>query len=232
MCAQTGAGLAPARPLAHARRRRPGRAQVVIRVLLADDHPLLRQGIRTVLEPVADICVVAEAANGQEALDRCDETPPDVVLMDIQMPGMDGVEATRRIHASHPQVAVLVLTVHDEPMLIQEAFKAGALGYLLKETASSSLAEAIRRVAQGEVVIYPSLVGKAVARPAAEEPALSARQREVLILVASGRSTKEIAQRLGLSVKTAETHRLHLMQKLGLHNPVELTKYALRHHLV
>ncbi len=204
----------------------------MIRVLLADDHPLLRQGIRTVLDPETDICVVAEAASGQEALDRCEETLPDVVLMDIQMPGMDGVEATRRIHASHPQAAVLVLTVHDEPALVQEALAAGASGYLLKETAASSLAGAIRRVAHGEVVIYPWLDLKAVAESARARPALSARQREVLILVASGRTTKEIAQRLGLSVKTAETHRLHLMQRLGLHNSVELTKYALRHHLI
>ncbi len=204
----------------------------MIRVLLVDDHPLLRQGIRSVLGTVADISVVAEAATGQEALDRCQETLPDVVVMDISMPGMDGITATRELHRTHPEVAVLMLTVHDEPGVVREALEAGALGYLLKEAAANTLVGAIRKVVQGEAVIDSSLDHRPATWSATDQPALSARQREVLTLVASGRTTKEIARTLELSVKTVETHRLHLMQKLDLHNPVELTKYALRHHLI
>ncbi|MHB1842483.1 MAG: response regulator [Sulfobacillus sp.] len=204
----------------------------MIRLLLADDHPLLRQGIRAVLETEADISVVAEAATGQEVLDICQTSLPDMVVMDVSMPGMDGITATRVLHRTHPEVAVLMLTMHDDLAFVQAALEAGANGYLLKETAARDLVHAVRAVLHGEAVIYPSLARGLLSQHDVSVPQLTARELEVLTLIAAGNTTKEIAASLFVSVKTVETHRLHLMEKLDLHDRVALVKYALRRGLI
>lgn len=204
----------------------------MIRLLLADDHPLLRQGIRAVLETESDISVMAEAATGQEVLDICQLSVPDLVVMDVSMPEMDGITATGELHRQHPEVAVLILTMHDDLAFVQAALEAGATGYLLKETAARDLVHAVRAVVHGEAVIYPSLARGLLSQRHASLPQLTARELEVLTLIAAGKTTKEIASALFLSAKTVETHRLHLMEKLDLHDRVALVKYALRRGLI
>jgi DNA-binding NarL/FixJ family response regulator len=204
----------------------------MIRLLLADDHPLLRQGIRSVLEGEPDITVMAEAATGQEVLDICQHAVPDMVVMDVSMPEMDGISATRELHRTHPEVAVLMLTMHHDLGFVQAALDAGATGYLLKETAARDLVHAVRAVVHGEAVIYPSLVRGLLGPHSVSEPKLTGRELEVLTLIAAGNTTKEIAAALFVSVKTVETHRLHLMEKLNLHDRVALVKYALRRGLI
>ncbi len=210
-----------------------------IRVLIADDHIIVRSGVRLLLEAEPDITVVGEASDGREALELVEKHLPDVVLMDIAMPGMDGLEATRRIKANWPQVKVLVLTMHRTDEYFFEMLKAGASGYILKGAETSDLIHAVRVVGRGEVFLYPTMAQKLVKDYLSsvqwgEEPgsSLSPREREILRLLAEGCSTKEIAEKLVISPSTVHSHRYNLMTKLGLTNRHELIQYARRRGLI
>jgi len=208
-----------------------------IRVVLADDHTLIRAGLRMVVTSQPDLTVIGEANDGREALAMADKLKPDVVVMDIGMPSLNGIEACRQIHNSLPKTQVVMLSMHSDEGYVLRALKAGARGYLLKDSAEADLANAIRAVVAGKSFFSPA-VGKVLLedymrkleRTGAEDSfdLLSPREREVLQLVAEGKSSKEIANLLGLSVYTVETHRANVMQKLNLHNIPELILYAVR----
>ncbi len=211
-----------------------------IRVLLVDDHAILRDGIRALIALSKDVEVVGEAADGQEALERSRELLPDVVVMDIAMPGLDGLEATRRIKERHKGIKVLILTQHENREYVFPILKAGADGYVLKKAAGTELLSAIRAVHQGGTFLYPSVARTVVEdylRPDGtiadrHHSRLTDREIEVLKLVAEGRSNQEIADLLCLSVKTVTGHRTNIMEKLDLHSRTELVKYAIRTGLI
>lgn len=221
-------------PAEHAADGRP------IRVLVVDDHTILREGIRLMLEHHADIKVVGEASDGLEAVERVGMLRPDVVLMDIGMPRLDGLGATRRIREQYPEVRVLILSMHDDEEYVFPILEAGAAGYVLKKTAGTELVSAIRAVHRGESFLYPSVAKKVVEdylrrqRQPADDPydGLTPREIEVLKLVAEGLTNQEIADRLYLSIKTVQAHRGNIMQKLDLHDRVDLVKYALKKGLI
>jgi DNA-binding NarL/FixJ family response regulator len=212
-----------------------------IRVLIVDDHTILRDGISALLALAADIEVIGEAENGREALDRVRQLAPDVVLMDIAMPAMDGLEATRRIHKESPQMKVLTLTQYDDREHLLSLLEAGAEGFISKTAASSELASAIRSVYQGDSFLSPSVAKLllkhyrqgAMARKG-QDPYdhLTDREREVLKLLAEGHTSQEIADTLVISPKTVEGHRTNLMAKLDIHNRTALVKYALRKGII
>lgn len=208
-----------------------------IRIMLVDDHTLFRQGVRMLLEAQGDLEVVAEASEGAEALDKARQARPEVVLMDITMKGMDGLSATRKLLQEMPQAKVLILTMHGGDNYFFSALEAGASGYLLKEAAFSDVITAVRAVHQGGVFLYPSLakrlVGDYLQRVTSGEERssferLTERERQVLELIAQGLTSQEIAAKLFLSVNTVQTHRAHIMEKLGLESRAELMKYAIR----
>jgi len=211
---------------------------MAIRVLLADDHAVLRDGLRALLGFAGDIEVVGEAEDGAQALEEAQRLHPDVVIMDIAMPGMDGVTATREILARVPACKILVLTQHDNREYVLPIIRAGAGGYMLKKAAGADLVSAIRSVHSGGAFLHPS-VARAVldgyvghAEGHASIDRLTDREVQVLTLVAEGRSNHEIAESLVLSTKTVMGHRANLMQKLGLHSRTDLVKFAIRHGLV
>src|SRR3990170_2781704 len=208
-----------------------------IKVLIADDHAIVREGIRMILALHDDIEVVGEAANGVEAIEQVDKLSPDVVLMDIAMPGLGGLEATLEIVKRKPQSKILVLTQYDNTEYIYRFLKAGAAGYVLKKAVGSDLVSAIRSVFQGKSFIDPSVADRVIKgfleKPevAGEEAlydGLSDREKQVLKLIAEGSTNQQIADTLFLSIKTVMTHRTNLMEKLGIHNRTELIKYAIR----
>ena len=210
-----------------------------VRLLLVDDHPIVRVGLRTLLETEPDMQVVGEAGTGVEAVDLVAKLCPDVVVMDISMPEMDGLEATRRVRAAYQRVHVLILTVHAQERYLFPVLKAGASGYVLKSTIDTELIEAIRTVARGEAFLYPSAMRMVLedylSHPRNGEDAyeqLSEREREVLKLVALGHTAGEIADQLTLSPKSVETYRARIMQKLDLHNRAALVRYALARGLL
>ena len=212
-----------------------------MRVLLVDDHPIMRAGIRLLLENESDIDIIGEADNGLKAVEMAVNLKPDVVIMDISMPDLDGFEATRRIMQRCPEIRVLVLTMYDSEEHFFEILKAGAVGYVPKKAAPTDLIAALRSVHAGGVFIYPtvakSLVNDFLRRsesPSEQESlgGLTDRERQVLRMIAEGKSNKEIADALVLSVKTVERHRANIMEKLGLHNRTALVKYAIRKGLV
>lgn len=212
-----------------------------IRLLLADDHAVVRSGLRMLLQAQPDMIIIGEAETGQEAVQRAVELAPDVVLMDIEMPGMNGIEATRQIKQAAPATAVLALTMYEDDQYFFEMLRAGASGYVPKRAAPDELVSAIRAAGRGEVFLYPSLAGRLVRDylqrgPAGEGDApndeLTPREQEVLTLIAEGLSNNEIADRLVISAKTVDRHRENLMRKLNLHNRVDLVKYALRKGLI
>jgi DNA-binding NarL/FixJ family response regulator len=209
-----------------------------IRVLLADDHALVRAGMRSLLNAMAEVEVVGEAASGEEALDLAGRERPDIVLMDIAMKGMSGLDAAARLRERHPEVRVVILSMHAGEEYVLKALRAGAVGYLLKDAATGELELALRSVMRGESWFSPAVsrqvVEGYVQRVGGEAVAdtLTARQREVLKLVAGGKSTKEIAYELKLSVKTVETHRAQIMERLGIRDVAGLVRYALRTGLV
>jgi two-component system, NarL family, response regulator NreC len=214
---------------------------LVIRVLLVDDHTILREGVRALLAEEPEIIVVGEAADGQEAIEKVDALVPDVVLMDMVMPRMSGLEATARIKQRHPDVKVLILSMYDDDEYVQQVIQAGAAGYLLKGMAADDLILAIREVESGSSFLNPAIAAKLIEdyvrrvrgdeRSAEGEP-LTAREREVLKLIAEGNTNQEIADILCLSRKTVESHRANLMRKLDVHDVTELVKYALRTGLI
>jgi DNA-binding NarL/FixJ family response regulator len=210
-----------------------------IRVLLVEDHTLVRAGFRALLEKIEDLQVVEEVSDGRTAVQRSKDLEPDVVLMDIAMPSMNGLEATRRILQECPRTKVLILSMYTNEEYLKEALRAGAAGYLLKDANRHELESAIKSVYRGDTYLTPSMAkfavdaycrkGEAHTGPLAR---LTGRQREILQLIAEGCSTKQIAQRLDLSVKTVETHRAQLMERLDIHDVPGLVRLALRTGLV
>ncbi len=211
-----------------------------IKVLVADDHTILRQGIKALLDNQEGIEVIGEAKDGREALAIIEETLPDVVLMDIAMPGLNGLEATRRIKKKFPRMKVLVLTMYTNEEYIFQILNAGANGYLVKETAFQDLISAIKAVYKNEAFMSPSISKKVInsyikkAQDEEEQTCeiLTTREREILQLIAEGNSSKKIAELLFISPKTVETHRTHIMDKLNIHNRTGLIKYAIRKGMV
>jgi DNA-binding NarL/FixJ family response regulator len=212
-----------------------------IRILLADDHAVVRDGVRALLEKQTDMEVVAEAADGREAAQLAEDLRPDVVIMDVGMPNLNGIDATRRILNAHPQIAVVILSMHQDESYVLRSLKAGAKGYLLKDSLRSDVLDAIRAVAQGR-----SFLTRKISRMMQEDyiqemeqrgledsyDLLTDREREVLQLAAEGKPNKEIAGALNISLTTVETHRTHILQKLGLHSVPELILYAVRKGII
>ncbi|HSG13287.1 MAG TPA: response regulator transcription factor [Gaiellaceae bacterium] len=216
---------------------RKAAAPKAIRVLVVDDHAVVRAGLRRVLDAEKDIETIGEAANAERAVFEALEHKPDVVLMDVVMPGKSGIEGMPALLQAVPEARVLVLSMQDDPHYVREAFEAGASGYVLKEAADTDVVEAVRAVASGSRYVHPALGAKLVAaeteeRKRAESDPLSEREREVLRLLALGHTNQEIAALLYISVRTAETHRAHIMQKLSLSSRAELVRYALDHGLI
>lgn len=212
-----------------------------MKVLIVDDHVIVREGLRALLETQPDIKIVGEAANGQEALNKVVEVKPDIVLMDITMPGINGLEATRQIKQRNPDVKILVLTVHEGDEYFFKMLTAGASGYFVKGGSSNELVSAMRIVRQGDVYLCPTvakkLLGEYLQRVRTgnnkkDYNGLTNRERQILKLIAEGDSNQKIAELLVLSPTTVQTHRTHIMAKLGIHNRTELVKYAIRHGFI
>jgi DNA-binding NarL/FixJ family response regulator len=214
-----------------------------IKVLLAEDHTIVRKGIRSLLDGVTDIEVVGEAEDGREAVEKVGQLLPDVVLMDNTMPILNGLEATRQIKKQFPQIMVLILTMHTDEEYIFQFLQAGASGYLVKKTVPKELVSAIKAVYRGDSFLSPSISKKVIeeylrhgretdTRKEDSYTQLTDREREVLQLIAEGFSNKEIAEQLHLSIKTVGNHRLNLMEKLDIHNVSDLTKYAIRKGII
>ncbi|HEY5660042.1 MAG TPA: response regulator transcription factor [Gaiellaceae bacterium] len=206
-------------------------------VVLVDDHNVVRSGLRLLLDGQEDIDVVGEAGNAKDAVFRARALKPDVILLDIVMPGESGIEVLPKLLKESPATKVLVLSMQDDPSYVREAFAAGASGYVLKEAADEEVVSAVREVAAGGNYVHPALGARMVAAEAkdradAEADPLSEREREVLRLLALGHTNQEIAQQLYISVRTAESHRAHIMQKLRLTTRAELVRYALTHGLL
>jgi two-component system response regulator NreC len=208
-----------------------------IRVLIVDDHAVVRTGLRRVLDAEADIETVAEAPDAERAIFEAIESKPDVVLLDVMLPGKSGIEALPSLLQAVPTVKVLILSMQDDPRYVREAFDAGASGYVLKEAADMEVVGAVRAVSAGEQYVHPTLGARMVAADAearrrADADPLSDREREVLRLLALGHTNQEIASMLFISVRTAETHRAHIMSKLGLGSRAELVRHALAEGLL
>jgi DNA-binding NarL/FixJ family response regulator len=211
-----------------------------IGILIADDHQIVREGLRALVASQEGMTVVGESANGRDAVERTIELKPDVVVMDIGMPDLNGIEATRRILADNPKCKIVGLSMHSDRRFLTEMLKAGATAYLLKDSAFEELASAIRAVTVGQVYLSPRIAdavvegylhGTSTGKQPSAFAVLTSREREVLQLVAEGLATKQIAVALKVSVKTVETHRRQIMEKLDLHSVAELTKYAIREGL-
>jgi two-component system, NarL family, response regulator NreC len=217
------------------------RCMAPLRILLADDHTILRRGLRLVLEREPDFSVIGEAGNGREAIEAAERDRPDVIIMDIAMPLLSGIEATNRINAGPSKAAIIILSVHSDEAYILRALKAGARGYLLKDSAETDLIQAVRAVAAGKAYFSPA-VSKVLAddylrqvrQQDIQDPydLLTSRERELLQLIAELKPTKEIAEIFGISPHTVDTHRGNLMQKLNLHSIPELILYAVRRGII
>ena len=212
---------------------------MTIKIILADDHQIVRQGLRTLLAAEPDMKVVGEADNGRKTLGLAHELAPDVIIMDISMPDLNGIDATRQIMLKSPDVKIIALSMHSDSLFVMNMFKSGALGYLLKDCALEELVKAIRTVMRQKTYISPGLSDILIkdlanhwgSPPISAYAVLTAREREVLQLMAEGKTTLQIAGSLGVSSKTVEAHRKQIMNKLGLHSVAELTKYAIRQGL-
>jgi NarL family two-component system response regulator YdfI len=207
-----------------------------IRVLIADDHMVVREGLRAILEAAEDLTLVGEAADGAEAVEMAGELSPDVVLMDLHMPGVDGIEAIRQIKAHYPEVEIVILTTYDDDDNIVRGLRAGARGYLLKDTGRKVLFEAIRAAARGESLLPSAVIDKVVAHLAEPQPAeakpLSDREQEVLVLLAQGAANKEIAARLYITERTVKAHVTSIFNKLGVNSRAEAVAVAMRSGLL
>ena len=209
----------------------------MIRVLIVDDHAVVRSGLRRILDAESDVEVVGEAGTVREAVFEARSSKPDVILMDVVMPEQSGIEGAPEVLKEAPEARILMLSMQDDPRYVREAFAAGAAGYVLKEAADAEVVEAVRRVAAGESYVHPALGARLVAVESeehrrAERDPLSDRERQVLRLLALGHTNQEIARMLYISVRTAETHRAHIMQKLRLSSRAELVRYALAQGLL
>lgn len=205
----------------------------MVRVLICDDHTLVRAGLRRLVDSFEGVEVVAEASNADEAVMRAKQTLPDVVLMDVSMPGRSGFDALADLRASQPETAVVIMSMHDDGPHVREALQRGAAGFVVKEAAPAELEVAIRAAAVGRTFLSPQVFASQLQLPGARKgdiDRLSRRQREILEALGAGRTTKQIAGDLGLSVKTVETHRSRMMEALGCRNSVELLRLAMRHH--
>jgi len=210
---------------------------VSIKVLIVDDHAVVRTGLRLLLEAEDDIEVVGEAGTAREAVFEARSSKPDVILMDVVMPGGSGIDVTPQLLRERPDAKILVLSMQDDPSYVRQAFEAGASGYVLKEAVDAEVVAAVREVAEGRSYVNPTLGARLVAadseaRKRAEADPLSDREREVLRLLALGHTNQEIAKMLYISVRTAETHRAHIMQKLGLRSRADLVRHALEDGLL
>ena len=215
-----------------------------IRIVLADDHEMLRQGLRLLLELQPDMQVVGEARTGPEVVAIVETLVPDIVIMDISIPEMDGLEACGIIRQQHPAIQILILTMHESEEYFLKALRMGAGGYLVKKAAPHELHTAVRAVARGEVFLYPGLAkalvrtyttpshSSSTANPADERRSLTPREMEVLTLVAQGLTSQQIAEQLGISVKTVQAHRANVMEKLELRDITQLVRFAIRHRLI
>lgn len=212
------------------------------RIIIVDDHQVIRDGLKSVLEAEADLDVVGEGQSGRAAVRLCRELQPDVVIMDITMPDLNGIEATRQIRADRPETKVIALSMHSDRRYVTRMLEAGATGYVLKESAIDDVVRAIRAVAEGGSYLSPDIAGIVIAdylsrssrsgeAEVKPEPKLTDREREVLQLLAEGKTSKEIAEVLCVSIKTIDAHRRQIMDKLGLRTVAELTKYAIREGL-
>ncbi len=209
----------------------------MIRIVLADDHTIVREGLKQVLSAAPDLSIVGEAQNGHEVLQRVRELEFDVLLLDMSMPGRSGIELIKQVRGEKPKLRILVLSMHQEPQYAVRAIKAGASGYLTKESASAQLVSAIRKVAGGGAFITDAVAEQLAlgAMPQTEGPphnALSDREFQVFRLLVSGKTVSDIAAELSVSVKTVSTHKARIMQKMSMSNPAELIRYALRHRLI
>jgi two-component system response regulator NreC len=209
----------------------------VISVVVVDDHAVVRTGLRLLLDGQEDVEVVGEAGNAKDAIFRARAMKPDVILLDVVMPGESGIDVLPKLKKESPETQVLVLSMQDDPSYVREAFAAGASGYVLKEAVDEEVVAAVREVAGGGRYVHPTLGARLVAADAAERAAaeadhLSDREREVLRLLALGHTNQEIAEQLYISVRTAESHRAHIMEKLRLTTRAELVRYALSHDLL
>jgi DNA-binding NarL/FixJ family response regulator len=208
-----------------------------LKVLLVEDHETVRAGLRLIIDGQTDMAVVGEAADGTVALSNARALQPDIVVMDVSMPGMNGLEATRILHEAQPHTRIVTLTRHREPGYLELLLRAGASGYILKQSRPSELLAAIRAVARGGTYVDPSIAAHVVREPVrrtipgatADDPSLSPRETQVLKLIAWGHSNKDIAAQLDVSVKTVETHKANAMHKLGLQNRIDIVRYALLH---
>lgn len=212
-----------------------------MRLLIADDHAIVREGLKAVLSAMPEVEIIGEAADGEEAISRAVECKPDIILMDITMPGTNGLDATRRIKQQNLDTKVLVLTMHEEDDYFYRILEAGASGYFIKGGSSSELLGALKSIQRGDVFIYPTMAKKLLTnylegvksgQEVEKYKKLTDREREILRLVAEGCTNQEISERLFISPTTVQTHRAHMMSKLALHNRTELIKYAIRHGLI
>ena len=206
-----------------------------VTILLADDHTIVRQGLKLILSAHEDLQVVGEAANGREAVELAAKLRPDIVLMDVQMPELNGIEATKKMVAANPRIRILALSMHKESVYVREILRAGARGYILKDAIDTELLTAVRSVANGDGYISPAVAGALDDQAKdANDPVglLSTREREVLLLIADGKTNKEIATKLNLSVYTVDSHRGKIMEKLNLHSAGELVRFAMKNGLV
>ena len=215
------------------------RCPMAIRMLIADDHGVLRAALRAILKAEPDIEVIAEAANGKEALQLANELQPDLILLDLSMPGLGGVDVTRQLKEILPTIKVLILTVHKDNGLLKEAIRAGANGYILKQAVESELIEAIHAVWRGDLYVHPTMTQallKALSqtRPIQDPPLemLTPREVEILQLIVQGYTNRQMADKLSISIRTVESHRGNLMTKLNMRSRVDLVRYATEHNLV
>lgn len=212
----------------------------MIRLLLADDHAILREGLKSLLSTDSELEVIGEASDGQEAISMTEKLKPDVILMDIAMPGINGLEATKKIVQMHPSTKILVLTQYDSQEYLFNVLQAGAQGYVLKRSASTELFTAIKTVHQGLAYLSPAMTKTLIRERIGSEPVavektkelLTPREQEVLKLIAEGKTNQEIADELFISLKTVQTHRAHIMEKLDMHDRIELVKYAIRKRII